>query len=312
LINDRQNELYKWSFSFAICTYPFLDSIKFVAHGNNKNYGGIYTKPKGLFETIDGDFIKIKFDKSSIEGRYPYWNINAFYENKLKAKLKITAISPAIWILRNTGFNSRKSIMGYYSVMNCDASGEISIYDKEYKIKGIAYYDHMWAPYLFKKNNVIKQKIKNIIIDLNVWDWLFIRLENGWNIFIGKLHSISRNNTDKIIPGIILIQTDFYTYSHKLFFYLEYIDYKLSAYSNKIKIPKKILIKVNRIKIQKGESIDIKIIFNSESIKEMPIGGKKFWLQSESRGHVNCKINNNKNVKDVKGWAIMENTNQIL
>jgi hypothetical protein len=44
----------------------------------------------------------------------------------------------------NTGWGSPRSPLGYYSVINCDVRGTVSIDGIVYMVHGTGYHDHTW------------------------------------------------------------------------------------------------------------------------------------------------------------------------
>lgn len=310
LFNHSDNALKNWTVSISLSRFPHTDAIKLVLHDNGKkNYGGIYLKPAGTFKK-SGNGLNVNIDSSYAIGKYPRWQVYAdninLDDNEISAKLDFKANSFPMWIIKNTGFNLSTSFYGYYCIMNCDTKGEISINGKKYKVKGIGYHDHTWIPML--KQPVVEKKEKKLI-DFNIWDWFCIHFDNGWDAFIGKIHSYQRFPFSNIFPGSLAITPDGKKLIESYFFPLKYIGYQKTSIPS-IKIPKKIHIKGLKINPFK-ESFSIDIFYELENVKECLPRDPPTWGQWEATGKVYGEIRIPKKRIPLNGWGIMEITHNI-
>lgn len=310
LLNKTDNTLKNWTVAIALCRYPHTDAIKLVLHDNKKdNYGGIYLKPVGTCKSL-GKNVNVKFDSSYAVGKYPEWQVYAdnfgIDDDEFSVKLDYKANSRPMWILRNTGLNLSTSPYGYYCVMNCDTKGEISLKGKKYKVQGLGYHDHTWMP-LLNQPDIEKKDRK--IIDFNIWDWLGIHFDNGWDAFIGKIHSHQRFPISNLIPGSLTLTQDGEKLIECYYFNLKYLEFQKTSIPS-LEIPKKIQIKALKIN-PFNKSFLLDIIYEMENIKECIPRDPPTWGQWEATGNVYGKYKTPKENIKLNGWGIMELTNHI-
>lgn len=314
LFNDSKSELKDWSVTISLGTFPHTDSIKLILHDNKqKNYGDIYLKPVGTCKT-EGSGVNVKLDSSYAIGRYPKWHVYAdnkkLDDHEITVNLDFKANSLPMWILKNTGLNHSTSPFGYYCVMNCDVKGEVSLDGRTYKVKGLGYHDHTWMPMSKQTSSKPKKKL----IDFNIWDWLCIHFENGWDVFIGKIHSHQRFAFSNLMPGSICISPGGKKLVECKYFLLEYMEYKDSVIPS-LKIPTKIHMKAIKMNLSRKSPLKrpffLDIIYEVENIKECIPRDPPTWCQWETTGKVYGEIREfGKNTK-LKGWGIMETTSNI-
>jgi len=314
LFNDSKSKLKNWAIVISLSTFPHIDSIKLVLHDNKENnYGNIYLKNKGTCKT-SGSGVNVKIDSSYAIGKYPKWHVYA--DNKGLDKPEITvdlnfkAESLPVWLLKNTGYNLSTSPFGYYCIMNCDVEGEISIDDKIYKVRGIGYHDHTWMPSLKETESKPQKKF----IDFNIWDWLCVHFDNGWNVFVGKIYSHQRFTFSNLIPGILCISPDSNKSVECNFFPLECLEFKDSSIPS-LKVPTKVHIKALKMNLLRKGPLKgpflLDIYYEVENIKECIPRDPPTWCQWGTTGRVYGEIKGfRKNIK-LNGWGIMETTSNI-
>ena len=310
LFNDPKSELKNWSVAISLATFPHVDSVKFIIHDDKDgNYGNIYLKPKGTCKASNSD-VDVKIDSSYAIGKYPKWHVYADNKNldtpEISVDLDFKANSLPMWILKNTGLNLTTSLFGYYCIMNCDAKGEVTIDDKVYKVKGVGYHDHTWMPML--KEPVV-EKSEQKLIDFNVWDWLNIHFDNGWDAFIGKIHSTQRFPLTKLLPGSLSITPDGKKLIECYFFNIENLEHQDTSFPS-IKIPKKIQIKGLKINPINGQFF-IDLFYEIDNVKECFPRDPPSWGQWEATGKVYGEIKMFKKKIKLNGWGIMEITHSI-
>ncbi len=318
IFNHPKSELKNWFTLLSISSNLHSDSIKLLLHDDkNKNYGGLYDKPKGETQA-KGPGVNVNFDKCNIKGIYPKWNLhfeNTGLDNKeIVADLEYKATKHPIWLLRNTGHNISTSRYGYYFIMNCDVEGKITIDNTKYDVKGTGYYDHTWSPIYKKKDKTLDSKIKKFKIDVYVWDWFFFRLENGWNIFIGKIHFGKRNLFSSLMPGTLNIVSKENDMMESYFFPITYKNFQKTSNPN-LKIPKEINIKSMKINPLNKNPIKgplfLDLNYKTENIKEFLFGDPPQWGIWDSSGKVSGRIRGFRKEIELKGLGIMEYTNNV-
>ncbi len=307
--NDPKSDLKNWFLKCSINRAIDSDGIKLILHDNkNKSYGSTYKKPKGT-TIVSGPGINTKFDKSFIKGMYPKWHVHI--ENtemddiEIIVDLNFKAKSKPIWIFKNTGHNKSTSYRGYYFVMNSDAEGSIIFKGKKHYVKGIGYYDHTWLPFA-KKN---KEKDKNFNFYGSVWDWLLIRLNNGWNLFIGKIYPKKRYIFPVILPGNLIIVSNSDNILETFFYPIIYKKYFKSSISTS-KIPKELNIKTYKINPLNNHltksPIFLDLYYNATSINEYLYDENPPFGQWDSVGTVYGLIKGRGIKQKVNGYGIME------
>jgi len=310
LFNSSDNVLKNWVVSISLARYPHVDAIKLVLHDNDKkNYGGIYLKPVGTFKTY-GNAVNVKIDNCYAIGKYPRWQVKAdnlnLDEHEIIVKLDFKANSFPMWMLKNTGLNLSTSPYGYYCIMNCDVKGEVSLDGKTHKVRGLGYHDHTWMP-LLKAPDIEKDEKK--IIDFNIWDWLCIHFDNGWDTFVGKIHSHQRLPFSNLIPGSLGITKDGKKLIECYFFPLKYLELQKTSIPS-VKIPKKIQIKSLKIN-PFNKSFFLDVYFELNNVIECLPRDPPKWGQWEATGKVYGKFKMPRKTINLKGWGIMEITNNF-
>ena len=314
LFNKLDNKLKDCSLTISLCSFPHTDSLKLVLHTKKeKNYGNIYLKPANTLRS-KGTALDIKLGDNNAKGKYPYWHVYSdnigLDDHEIIVDLDFKANSLPMWILKNTGFNLSTSPFGYYCIMNCDVKGIVKLTGKDYHVKGLGYHDHTWMP-LSKKTN---SKPRKKIIDFNIWDWLCIHFDNGWDAFIGKIHSYNRFAFINLIPGSICITPGGKKLVECKYFTLKNLEYKDSSFPS-LKVPIKIQMKALKANFSRDKplkkSFFLDITFEVENIKELVPRNPPTWVQWETTGNVKGKIlESGKEIK-LKGWGIMETTSNI-
>jgi hypothetical protein len=233
-LNDENSELKNWFILMSIQLYPEFCGLKLELYDDeNKSYGGdhvIYGDDANAY----GPGVNIFFNNSFESGRYPNWHVYGEYtqQDKLEIIVNLTfkANSLPMWLVKNTGNNRSNSFFGYYCVMNCSAYGSISLNGTIYNVSGLGYHDHTWAP------------INTQINLLNIWDWLCIHFDNGWDMFVGKIYSEKRYLLSKFGPGSLCFTTSGVKFSEINYFLIEFNETNNSSIPG-IEFPTKVHIK---------------------------------------------------------------------
>lgn len=309
LFNNPKSKLKNWSVAISMGVSNRHDSLKLILHDNNdKSYGDIYLRPKGTTK-VDGPGVNVNFYNSFIRGKYPNWHVFAenttMAENGIVADLDFTASSSPMWIFMNTGRNFSKSLFGYYCILNCDVVGEVRFDGTVYKVGGIGYHDHTWAPSIYRSS--IRKKTYSV--GVSVWDWLCIHFDNGWDMFVGKIHSSRYSFFSKFMSGSICLTADGKRLMECIFFILDYEKYRQTTV-NSIKIPTKINIKARKMITRKiiplEGPLNFDIYYEADNIKECLCGAPPTWGQWESTGKVYGEVRGSGKSIKLNGWGIME------
>ncbi|MCK4996400.1 MAG: hypothetical protein KAR55_05870, partial [Thermoplasmatales archaeon] len=146
-------------------------------------------------------------------------------------------------------------------------------------------------------------------IDFNVWDWFNIHFDNGWDAFIGKIHSTQRFPLTKLLPGSLSITPDGKKLIECYFFNIENLEHQDTSFPS-IKIPKKIQIKGLKINPINGQFF-IDLFYEIDNVKECFPRDPPSWGQWEATGKVYGEIKMFKKKIKLNGWGIMEITHSI-
>lgn len=311
--NHQESELKNWSIILSISNFPNFSFTKILLYDNkNNNYGDAYFKLKEETKIIESN-VNVNCDKSFIKGVYPKWNVhfeNIGMDNKrIVADLEYKATKQPVWILKNTGHDISTSILGYYFIMNCDVEGTVIIDNTKYKVKGVGYHDHTWSPIHKKRDKILDKKdAKRRGL---VWDWIYFHLDDGWNIFIGKIYFSKRNLLSYLMPGSLNFVSNKNDVMESYLFPIIYKNFQKTSIPN-LKIPDEINIK--SIKINPFNKYPIKgpfymdINYKAENIKESLFGNPPHWALWNSSGKVTVKLIGFRKEIMLKGLGIMEYT----
>jgi hypothetical protein len=178
---------------------------------NGEQYGGMINKKRGFGIVSSGTLtasspgVNVEFEDSWAEGEYPDWHIHAEDkdidgEHEIVIDLDYHAHSLPIWSIGNRAFDKSKSSIATYIITGCEVSGTITIDGEEYIVQGTGHHEHSWTPNIVRKASI------------NGWDWFYLTLENGWQIYFCNYYptpQIISTKTPKINPfGTIFITTD--------------------------------------------------------------------------------------------------------
>lgn len=316
--NHSKSDLKNWSILLSLSINQYCDSIKIILYDDKKNnYGGSYLQKKGELKA-KGSCVNVHIAKSFIKGMYPKWDLhfeNTGMDNKeIVADLEYKATKQPIWIVKNTGCNTPTSILGYYFVMNCEVKGVISIDNTKYNVKGIGYYDHTWSPLYKKQNKQPDDTERKIKMDTYVWDWIYFHLNNGWNIFAGKIYFSKKNKFSFFMPGSLNFISDENNMMESYFFQIMHKKFQKTSMPN-IKTPKEINIKamkinpLNKYPIKGPLYLDLN--YETNNIREFLYGDPPHWGIWDGFGKVSGKLKGFGKEIDLEGFGITEYTNNI-
>ncbi len=174
-------------------------------------YGGMINKQRGIgilstgALTASSPGVNVEFENSWAEGEYPEWHVHAEDEDidrghEVIIDLDYTASSLPIWTLGSRAFDKSKSAIANYLISGCDVSGSVIIDDTEYSVSGTGHHEHSWSPHVVTLGTI------------NGWDWFYLTLENGWQIFCSNYYPTPQaltTETSRINPlATILLSTD--------------------------------------------------------------------------------------------------------
>lgn len=313
--NHQESDLKNWSILLIIRSFLKTDVLKILLQDNkNNSYESTWIKEGG----IKASGLNINVDKSFIRGLYPKWNLhfdNAGEGNKeIVADLEYKATKQPIWIFKNTGHNMSTSMLGYYFIMNCDVKGTITIDNTKYNVRGVGYHDHFWSP-LYKKNNKQPDETKKGVKKKElVWDWIYIHLNNEWNLFIGKIYFSKRNLISVFMPGSLNFVSDENNMMESYFFPIIYKNFQNTSIPN-LKVPNEVKIKsikinpLNKYPIRGPLYLDLN--YKTENIKEAVSGDPPHRGIWDSSGKVTGKLKGFRKEIELEGFGIMEYTDNL-
>ena len=305
-LNGENSELKNWFILMSIQLYPEFGGLKLeLFDDGNKSYGGDYFMYRDNISAY-GPSVNVFFNNSFEIGSYPNWHIYGEYTQKDKLEIIVNltfkANSLPMWLVKNTGNNRSNSFFGYYCVMNCSAYGSISLNGTIYNVSGLGYHDHTWAP------------INTQINLLNIWDWLCIHFDNGWDMFVGKIYLERRNFTSKFVPGSLCFTTSGIKFYEGHFFLLDYEENKNSSIPN-IEIPIKVHIKalfLNTLGLKDLRGpILLDFYYEAKNIREDLHGDplyRGYWV---SQGKIYGSAKSLGITISLHGWAVFETTSNI-
>jgi hypothetical protein len=148
--------------------------------------------------------VDLEFDDSWVKGESPRWHVH-LEDNEIDPDTEIIidldyfAPSPPIWLQSSRSLDKGEGKMADYMFFGCQVTGEIKINGKNYEVEGTGHHEHTWSP------GIMDTFIKG-------WDWVHLRLDNGWNIYYGKYY-LSKQRLDSKTSLInpyanIIITTD--------------------------------------------------------------------------------------------------------
>jgi hypothetical protein len=322
-LNDENCELKNWFVLMSIQLYPsFCGSKLEIFDDKNKNYGG------DDFDSLDkiiayGPGVNIFFKKSGFEvGRYPNWHIYGKYnktEPEIVVNLTFKANSLPMWFIKNTGNNRSNSIFGYYCVMDCSVYGNISFNGTFYNVSGVGYHDHTWSQVtrkklLFNTNEKINNWQGNKKINLlNIWDWLCIHFNNGWDMFVGKTYPMGRSIFSRFTPGSLCFTASGIKFYETYFFLIDYLEINKSKIHG-VEYPVKVRINALSLFTFRFKEFLGPIFFDfiyeakniREDVYEYPSGKIKGYFVSHGITYGSAK--NLGITTPLDGWAVMETT----
>lgn len=219
-IFDENSDLSEWvvSISFNHMARGDLigtqkpDMLVITLHGpNGEEYGGIINKERGLGlikqPTLNANSpgVNVRYEDSWAEGQSPEWHVHA-EDNEIDSNhdiiidLNYFAPFEPVWTIGDKAFENIDSNLASYMFIGCEVEGKIMIDGKEYNVNGTGHHEHTWSPNLVTRGLI------------NGWDWSYITLENGWNIYYVNYYPTPQfvsSLTSKINPyGSFIITTD--------------------------------------------------------------------------------------------------------
>ena len=198
--------------------------------------------------------------------------------------------------------------------------GNISLNGTIYNVSGLGYHDHVWAPMNLKNlkfinsENIKNWKENNKFNLLNLWDWLCIHFDNGWDMFVGKIYSNKNAPGSNFGPGYLCFTPSGKKLYESYFFSLDYTETKNSTIPD-VKIPIKIHIKAlifNTIGMYQFKGpILFDFYYEAINIQEELFGSSPNWGIWQSQGKINGYVKNLGKTTPLDGWAIMETTDNL-
>ena len=209
IFDSEDSELRNWGLvvSFKHLAYGDLfgrfkpDVLTIVLFDDRGNvYGGVTNERRGTLSAYSPG-VDLKFKNTWAQGEYPRWHLHAETgdvgdSRRITIDIEFNAKSPPLWIYSTRLFNKSNSRLASYVILGCNVSGRIRMDGKVYKVKGTGFHEHSWSPIFVRKSS------------LGGWDWIQIKLENGWIVYVSKFYPSSRI-LSKVYPfGDLIITPD--------------------------------------------------------------------------------------------------------
>jgi predicted secreted hydrolase len=188
------------------------DLLVFSLHSpNGETYGGMINKERylGILNTgtliASSPGINLQYDNSWAEGEYPNWHVHSEdedidTEHDVIIDLDFIANSLPLWTIGNRAFDESKSSIANYIFTGLMVNGTVKIDGDEFNVSGKGHHEHSWTPHSITKGII------------NGWDWFYIVLNNGWEIYESNFYPTSQflsDKTSRINPfGSMIITTD--------------------------------------------------------------------------------------------------------
>ena len=220
IFDDEESELKDWSVmvSFNHMARGDLigtakpDLLVVSLFGDNQEmFGGMINKKRYLGILNQGTLIanspgvKVEFEDSWAEGVYPDWHVHAEdndidNEHVIVIDLDYHSSSLPLWTIGTRAFDKSESSIANYLFSGLEVSGRVVIDGKSYQVKGTGHHEHSWTPHAVTKGSI------------NGWDWFYMTLENGWNVYISNFYptpQVITSKSTKLNPyGSVIITTD--------------------------------------------------------------------------------------------------------
>ncbi|MEM0493318.1 MAG: lipocalin family protein [Candidatus Thermoplasmatota archaeon] len=157
--------------------------------GSSYNFG-MFDQPRGTLK-MGKPGVNIKFKGSSAYGQYPYWSIHIENSNeRFIADLNFTADFMPVWVMgRSSNLPIGRFTGGNYYIPRCTVNGNIKWDEREYRVSGTGYHDHVWE-------TIVPRFVTN------GWEWFNVHFDNGWEMYISKFNL--RTIRDRYAGAIVL------------------------------------------------------------------------------------------------------------
>jgi predicted secreted hydrolase len=199
IFDDPHSELINWSMIVSFnkmagndIRYLQRDNLFVILYDEMRtSYDfSIIDKPRKTLQ-MGGPGVDIQFEDSWAQGQYPSWQIHTSNKEKgFTVDLNFTADFLPVWVIgRSTNLLFGKYFGGDYYIPRCVVNGTIQWQNKEYKVSGIGYHDHIWETFVPR-------------IITSGWEWFSIHFDNGWEMYLSKFDL--RTLKDRYAAAIII------------------------------------------------------------------------------------------------------------
>ncbi|MFW6121588.1 MAG: hypothetical protein ACOC80_11915, partial [Petrotogales bacterium] len=183
--NHPKSDLQNWAMIISFNKMARND-IRFLKRDNlfiilYDDVGSCYNfntldKQRGTLQD-DEPAVNIMFEKSWVRGKYPNWHIHVTNDlGDFVADLDFNADFMPVWVEgRSSNLLIGGRIAGDYYIPRCKVEGDILWQDKEYKVCGVGYHDHVW------ETNIPRLITRG-------WEWFNLHFDNGWEMYISKFN----------------------------------------------------------------------------------------------------------------------------
>ncbi|MEF8879373.1 MAG: hypothetical protein V5A64_03155 [Candidatus Thermoplasmatota archaeon] len=332
----------KWSLKAVFTEWANKSNIgsklNFVLLDVEKNKHFVYYRKRNKKLSSQKNKLNITFGKNYFRGHYPKYGFHVIDDkNDINTFLEYTSTSYPYWVAKNITDGYLPMGLGFFKygfIPKNKINGKIKIKNKQYSLKGVGYFEHVWGDFFYdnplstissiKKSIPIYFKLggwwlKNhrIKIPNNIkfatennpfgYDWAWAILDNGWSIFYGNVLFWLMKGP---VAGTLIVTKDGKKYK-------EYgnvsFQYKQTAYSKNYDFyyPTEIIISAE----DKNEKLNLKFTMTkevNEYISRFSEG--KYWIAlviCEALGKVEGRYLDEGKEKKLKGIAKIEPQRQV-
>ncbi len=178
---------------------------------DGQEYGGMINKERGFGilkqPTLQAKTpgVSITYEDSWAEGEAPEWFIHI--EDKeidtnhdITIDLRFFAPYDPLWTIGENAFDKTARNLASYTFLGCNVTGTIQIDNAVHEVSGVGHHEHTWSPGIVTKGLI------------NGWDWSYIKLDNGWNVYYTTYYPTPQyisTKTPEINPyGTMIITTN--------------------------------------------------------------------------------------------------------
>jgi len=236
----------KWSFKADLTEWApksnkigSLYKFALLDQNNKENYVCDIRDDTARLKSSKNSF-DVKFNESYFKGAFPNYEMHLKdQKDNIEIFLKYNAKSYPHWISQDTTNGWLPLGFGFYRygfIPKGKVSGTLKIKNKEFKITGEGYYEHVWGEFTYHKLigdlKGLKKSISTYVKLIGHWmrsnkikipktlkfatennplgyDWAWALLDNGWTVFYGNIMFWLMEGP---VTGVLILSKDGKTY----------------------------------------------------------------------------------------------------